>query len=115
MLKRRFRISKKEQITNILKNGQVIEDSGFKIFFLKNNLQITRFGILIKKNIYKKAVLRNRFKRVVSEILRLNIDQFKIGYDILILLVDTLKPAELNFKTLQPKILDIFKTNKFLI
>ncbi len=115
MLKRKFRISKKEDIATILKNGQVIEEDNFKLFFLKNNLQITRFGILIKKNVYKKAVSRNKFKRVTSEILRLNIDRFKVGYDILILLTNALELDELTFKTLQPKILSLFKKSGILI
>lgn len=115
MLKRKFRISKKEQIVNILRNGQVIESTNFKIVFIENGLQITRFGILIKKNVYKKAVLRNKFKRIVSEILRLNIERFKAGYDILIVLTNALKPQELNFKVLQPKILSLFETSKILI
>lgn len=115
MLKRKFRISKKEQIANILKNGQVIKEDSFKIFFIKNNLQITRFGILIKKNVYKKAVSRNRFKRVVSEILRLNINRFKTGYDVLVLLTNALEPEELTFKMLQPKILSPLKTSGILI
>jgi len=45
---------------------------------------MVRFGIIISNKVSKSAVERNRLKRQVSEIFRLNLDKIKPGFDIVL-------------------------------
>lgn len=66
-----------------------------KLIFLKaqkNNLDVSRFGFVVSSKISKKAVIRNKIKRRLREIVK----DFKKGFDIIIIV----KPEIIN-KTYQ--------------
>jgi ribonuclease P protein component len=42
------------------------------IYYLDNNLTYPRLGVIVSKKVSKKAVVRNRIKRQIREIFRLN-------------------------------------------
>ena len=58
---------------------KVLKDSGGPIF------GHSLFGIVISARVSKKAVVRNRLKRQIAEIIRLRLDGLKPGYKIMIL------------------------------
>jgi len=53
------------------------------VIYAPNDLGITRLGITVSKKIGN-AVKRNRIKRVIRELFRLNKNRFPVGYDIVI-------------------------------
>lgn len=66
-----------------------------KLIFLKaqkNNLDVSRFGFVVSSKISKKAVIRNKIKRRLREVVK----DFKKGFDIIIIV----KPEIIN-KTYQ--------------
>ena len=52
----------------------------------QNNLPLSRFGFTTKKSIDKRAVARNRAKRVLRSYIEECLDNIKPGYDMLFLL-----------------------------
>ena len=60
------RIRKDRDFENIFKNGKTIKSGFFKIVFLKNNLNINRFAVVINKKASKSAFLRNKIKRIIK-------------------------------------------------
>ncbi len=84
MLKKENRLKKKKDFDIVFKQG-VFKKSSFILFgFKENNLDYSRFGIIISKKISNKAVVRNKIKRRIREIVRNKIDQIKKGFDIII-------------------------------
>jgi len=64
------RLKKKKDVNLVLKTGKT-ERGKFLIFkFLETNFDKSRFAFLVSKKISKKAVLRNKIKRRMSEIVR---------------------------------------------
>lgn len=85
MLPKKHRLTKAEDFKSVYKKGRFFSDSYLAIKVLRNNQEITRFGFLVGIKISKKAVLRNKIKRRLREIIRLKLDKIKKGFDVVIL------------------------------
>jgi len=84
MLASKFRLAKEKDFQRIFKQGRSVQAALFRIKILKNNLEVSRFAIVISNKISKKAAVRNRLKRQISEILRINLTKIKRGFDVVI-------------------------------
>lgn len=81
MLPNENRLRKEKEVELVFKTGRSVFDTvcGFK--FLKNNLSVSRFAILVGTKVSKSAVKRNRARRQIREIIRLNLLKIKTGLD----------------------------------
>ncbi|SNZ06654.1 ribonuclease P protein component [Persephonella hydrogeniphila] len=74
---------KSPYIRSLLKEGRLIKTDYMIALFRKNNLGRPRFAFIISRKFSKKAVDRNRTKRIIKEALRLYGETLKnMGYDI---------------------------------
>jgi len=76
------RLIKKKDFDQIHKRGKFVAEKFLAIKFLKNNLDVSRFGFLVGTKISKKAVQRNLIKRRLRESIRLKLDTVSSGHDI---------------------------------
>ncbi|MHB8903834.1 MAG: ribonuclease P protein component [Patescibacteria group bacterium] len=85
MLKRENRIRLDKEFDRVFKAGQSFygKDLGFKL--VRNNLEVSRFGILINTKVSKKAVIRNKIKRQIRAILESKLENISLGYDLVII------------------------------
>ena len=65
------------------KQGRRVKGSDFSLIFLANELSDSRLGISVHRML-RGAVRRNRIKRIVREVFRLNRDIFPKACDIVI-------------------------------
>ena len=102
MLSKQNRLTKKKDFEKIWKKGRNFFISEIGIKFLNNNLEYSRFGIIVPNKVIKKAVPRNKLKRQIREIIKLKIGFIKKGIDCVILA----RPGvgELSYKELEEKI-----------
>lgn len=77
-------LTKNSQFREVYGKGRSIPDRLLVIYYMPNNLACSRFGFCVGKKVGN-AVIRNRIKRVLREICRLNIVGFKNGYDCVII------------------------------
>lgn len=89
MLKKIHRLTKDRDFDNIFNPPAGRGQSGFnKIIGIKavrNQSDKSRFGIIVSAKISKKAVERNKIKRQIREIIRLQQDKIKSGYDVAVI------------------------------
>ena len=87
MLSRRYRLTKKDHLSSILKKGDTLKSRLLVARFRKNDKEHHRFSVIISNKVLPKAVDRNHIKQQLYEIIRLNYDQFQQNayFDILIL------------------------------
>ena len=73
MLPKQYRLKKRSAFTATYKTGKVIHQKGITVFIGKNkkNDQPTKVGFVVSKKIHKRAVKRNRIKRLMRECYRL--------------------------------------------
>lgn len=77
------RLKEEKDFASVLKYGRSFFGSSLKIKIRPNNLAVSRFGFIIGLKLSKKATVRNRLRRQLSEIIRLEIKEKKIkpGFD----------------------------------
>lgn len=86
------RLSDKFEIERVFKKGKRIDSELFTLRFLPNNTGQTRFAITANLKVSRKSTVRNKIKRRLSEIAKLNILRIKPSYDV----VMSCKPEILN-------------------
>lgn len=82
MLKKEFRLRKQKDFENVFNKGFYFSGNFLLLKTVKNGLPISRFGFIVSKKISKKAVERNRVKRLLRESIRLTRKDIKVGFDL---------------------------------
>ncbi len=96
MLPKINRIKKKKDFEEIFKKGKNLKN-GFLIFKVaKNNLNQSRFGFVVSQKVSKKATIRNKIKRRMSEIIRLNSKNIKNGIDAVLVALPGIEKKEFS-------------------
>jgi ribonuclease P protein component len=112
MLTKINRIKKKKDFETIFKNG-----SNFKAPFLvfkifKNDLGYSRFGFVVSQKVSKKAVVRNKVRRRITEIIKSNFDQIKKGIDVVTICLPGIEKKD--FPELKEIVIKNFLKSKIL-
>ncbi len=78
------RLKKPREFSNVYKNGEKWVGEYVVLLYVKNNLPYSRIGIVVSKKVGR-AVVRNKIKRRLREIVRLNKEMIPEGLDIVII------------------------------
>ena len=82
MLPKINRIKKQKDFEIIFKKGVSFKNSLFVLKFIKNSLNKTRVSFIVSNKISKKATVRNKIRRRLSEIVKKEINNIKGSLDI---------------------------------
>lgn len=77
------RLKKKNDFDQVFKRGKAVAGSFLFIKFAKNDTGDTRAAFIIPARVAKKAIVRNRIKRVLSECFRINLSKISESYDVI--------------------------------
>ncbi|EKE19482.1 MAG: ribonuclease P [uncultured bacterium] len=89
MLPIKHRLKKGDDFAKVFSRGAYAGYDGLSVKYAKNDLSVSRIGFPVGKNYSKKAVVRNRTRRVLREACRKNISEIKPGFDIIIMIRPT--------------------------
>ncbi|MFH0834255.1 MAG: ribonuclease P protein component [Patescibacteria group bacterium] len=106
MLAAEFRLRKKSEVDQVFRQGKVVAIPAIALRFLPNTFDYSRVAVLVGKKLAKKAVARNRIRRRLREIVRLNFTRIPVGLDLLIIARET-KLREIDFTELTAKFLEL--------
>jgi len=98
MLKKTYRLKRREDFRLVYKRGRSKAGSLLVLYARKNGLSHHRVGFSVSKKVGK-AVERNRVKRQLREICRLNPQWFKPGFDYIFIARSPIKSASFGEKT----------------
>jgi ribonuclease P protein component len=85
MFARSQRLRKNSDITRLYKRGSRAFSQHLKIYYLANPKRVMRVGVVASKKLDKRAVVRNRAKRRVREILKVELGNLPDSrFDILV-------------------------------
>lgn len=77
-------LKKNREFTKVFDKGNSVADRLLVLYTMPNSKTLTRFGFTVSKKVGK-AVTRNRFKRILREICRNHNDNFKTGFDCVVI------------------------------
>ena len=112
MLPQRHRLKRKKDIERVFKNGRGFKEDFLILKVVKNNLNYPRFAFIVSQKVSKKATLRNKIRRRLSELVRLKIKKIKKGIDGVLLAAPGLE--EKDFWEIEKIINKIFAQAKIL-
>ncbi len=109
MLTKYNRLTKEKDFKVVFKAGKKYSLLGTGIYLKvrENNLEQSRFGFVISKKVSKKAVVRNKIKRRLREVVRIDISEIKRGVDVVVVVLPGFEKN--NFQTVKEKINNLFR------
>lgn len=114
MLPVKNRLKKKKDFQEVLKSGLTVRN---KYFFLKvierKENPFTRIGFVVSKKVSKKAVRRNRIKRLFRESLRLRMNKIRPGYDLVFIVLNSADGG--TFLEIRKEIDMVLERNRLII
>jgi len=81
VLKKINRLKKKRDFESVFNKGAGIKESFLYFKFIANNLEYSRFGIVVGKKVSNKAVQRNKIKRIIRRALKIQMAELKKNID----------------------------------
>lgn len=112
MLPLKYRLTKEKDFKKINTSGWSFFSSWLRLRYLANNQKLSRFAVVVSTKVSKKAVKRNRIKRQLREIIRLNLTKIKPGYDIAVSVNS--KALDKDYKDLEKEALRLFTKARLL-
>jgi len=92
----------------VYRNGKSIRTPMITLKYTPNpRRKYSRFTIVVSKKVIKSAVGRNRIRRRIYEIIRLDLSSIKPNYDVVIMIFSS-EVLNLDHKSLQKQIRQIF-------
>ena len=69
------------QIKTVMRRGKRVSAQGVQLIITQNSLPVPRFAFVVSKSVDKRAVVRNRLKRLARESVRLGLPSLMPGWD----------------------------------
>lgn len=83
MLPKKYRLIKEKDFKRVNSSRQSFFSSLFRLRLAKNDQADSRFAVVTTTRLSKRATQRNRLRRQLTEIIRLNRKDIKSGYDMI--------------------------------
>lgn len=110
MLASKYRLKKKVNFAQAEIDGKLIQSKSFGVeIYDRKDSDNSRFGFIISTRISKKAVIRNKIKRIISDYIRNNLEKIKNGLDVVFLIKPLI--VKLNKNHIESEINEIIIKN----
>lgn len=110
-MKKDFRLRKNEDFIKVYQKGKKYWNRNLILYCAGNGLDSSRIGFSVNKK-YGNSVERNRAKRRMREICRLNFHNMAQGYDIII--IPKKNVADIGYRELKSAVVHILKISRLL-
>lgn len=110
-MERKYRLRKNLEFKKVYSGGKNFWNRNLTLYIKKNGLEESRFGITITKKVGN-AVVRNKIRRRIKEIYRLNFYRIKDGYDLIF--IPKKNVLEISYDELESAVIHILRISRML-
>lgn len=96
MLPKINRIKKKKDFELIFKKARSLKHKFLILKIARNNLNLNRFGFVVSLKVSKRAVVRNKIRRRLSESIKAEEKNIKIGTDAVLIALAGIEKQEFS-------------------
>ncbi len=96
MLQKENRLTKKRDFEIVFKKGKGVKEGFLLLRFVGNGFDFTRFAFVVSQKVSKKATVRNKIRRIMSEGVRLKMSKIKKGFDCILVVCPGLSMEDLG-------------------
>ncbi len=89
MLPKEKRLVKSRDFDRVYQKGKRLHSKSFNLSYYSNRTHVTRIGVVAGKKYSKKAVARNKAKRVIRAVVQDEYGMLKEGLDVVIFVKNT--------------------------
>ncbi|HBK35310.1 MAG: Ribonuclease P protein component [Candidatus Uhrbacteria bacterium GW2011_GWE2_40_58] len=107
MLPKPYRLSQDKDIKTLFAHSKSVFVVTMGIKYRKNKLKNSRFAIAVGTKVSKKAVIRNKIRRQIREIIHKVLDRIVPGFDIMVLVRPSIK--EKKFQEIEKEFQSLLK------
>jgi len=104
------RLSKQKDFEAVFKNGGLQQNRYLALRFAPNGLAFCRLAVVTSARVDKKAVVRNKIRRRLMEILKPELTKIKAGQDIVLIVKNPI--VVLGFQEINQQAKELFKRAK---
>jgi len=112
MLAKGNRLKNKKDLENVFKKGESFKEDFLILKVVPNYSILIRFGFIVSQKISKKATLRNKIRRKLSELVRLKMKKLKKGIDVVLMTLPGIETKD--FWEIEESIDKLFKKAKII-
>ncbi len=114
-MQKEFRLKKKKDFKKVYIKGKSFSNREL-VLYVFNNFKVNdyRLGISVSKKIGN-AVVRNKIRRLIKEVVRKKATNIKIKKNIDIVIIARKPASEMNYTDFERSILDLYKKAKIII
>lgn len=114
-LQKKYRLKKRKDFKRIYIRGKSYSNRELVIYLLNNPyVEDYRIGISVSKKIGK-AVIRNRIKRLIKEVLHNQLKKFRIKKNVDIIIIARKPTLTMQYLDFERSIIDLLKKSNLLI
>jgi ribonuclease P protein component len=113
MIPSKNRLKKKEEIERVFLQGRTVSEKFLMAKITNNELGYSRFVFSIGLGFSKKAVERNKLKRIFKSLLLEDLKRIKTGLDV-VFFVRKNEKIDLSTKFIRPVFKDLLRKNNLL-
>ena len=110
-LNKKYRFHARGGVKYVYQHGKTVRKTQMSLVFMPNERGFTRVAVVVSKKVAKSAVERNRIRRRVFEILRLNFDLVPKKNDY-IFVVYSKAVGKMSFSELEKLLGELVQTSK---
>ena len=111
MLNQKYRFHSRGGVRYVYQKGKTIRTPKASLVFADNLRGFTRFAVVVSKKVIKSAVGRNRVRRRIYEVLRLNFDSIPKKRDYVFVIYDK-NFQKMPFREVEEAIADLIISSK---
>jgi len=106
------RLKQKKDIERVFRKGENFKEDFLILKLAKNSLNRARLAFVVSQKVSKKATLRNKIRRRLSELVRFKIKKIKKGIDVVVVALPGLE--EKDFWEIEETINKLFSKAKLI-